>query len=64
MRRAEGLLVYLGLSDKPQPREVLADLLWDDRSQQQAMGNLRRELSGLCKHLSPWLTVTRETAAD
>ena len=44
-RKAEALLTYLVLTQQPQPREVLADLLWDDRTQQQAMGNLRRELS-------------------
>ena len=41
-RKVEALFIYLALAERPQPREVLADLLWDDRSQRQAMANLRR----------------------
>ena len=32
-RKAEALLVYLARSRQPQRREVLADMLWDNRSQ-------------------------------
>jgi DNA-binding SARP family transcriptional activator len=35
-RKAEALLVYLACTGRAQSREVLADLLWDDRSQSQA----------------------------
>ena len=45
-RKVEALFIYLALAARPQPREILADLLWDDRTQQQAGANLRRVLSG------------------
>jgi DNA-binding SARP family transcriptional activator len=34
-RKVEALFIYLTLAERPQPREILADLLWDDRTQQQ-----------------------------
>ena len=40
-RKAAALLVYLACTRQPQPRDVLADLLWDDATQEQALGNLR-----------------------
>jgi predicted ATPase/DNA-binding SARP family transcriptional activator len=62
-RKAEALLVYLACSRRPQPREVLADLLWDERSQTQAQGNLRWLLTRLGQQLATYLTVTRTTVA-
>ena len=62
-RKIEALFIYLALADRPQPREVLAELLWDDRTQQQAGANLRRVLSGLRKHFGPYVEITRTTAA-
>jgi ABC-type oligopeptide transport system substrate-binding subunit/DNA-binding SARP family transcriptional activator len=61
-RKAEALLVYLACTGRAQSREVLADLLWDERSQRQALGNLRRELSALRRNLGEYLTITRTTA--
>jgi DNA-binding SARP family transcriptional activator len=62
-RKVEALFIYLALSERPQPREILADLLWNDRTQQQAQANLRRVLSGLRKHFGPYVEITRATAA-
>jgi predicted ATPase/DNA-binding SARP family transcriptional activator len=62
-RKAEALLVYLAVTARPQPREVLADLLWEDFSQKRAMNNLRVVLSNLRKHLGDYLLITRSTAA-
>lgn len=62
-RKAEALLVYLAVTGRPQPREVLADLLWEEFSQQRAMNNLRVVLSNLRKHLGDHLLITRDTAA-
>ncbi len=62
-RKVEALFIYLALSQRPQPREILADLLWDDRTQQQAQANLRRVLSGLRKHFGPYVEITRTIAA-
>jgi predicted ATPase/DNA-binding SARP family transcriptional activator len=60
-RKAEALLIYLACTGRPQPRDLLATLLWDGRSQEQAMGNLRVLLSSLRNKLSPHLIITRQT---
>jgi predicted ATPase/DNA-binding SARP family transcriptional activator len=62
-RKAAALLVYLVCSRRPQPREVLADLLWDERSTAQATANLRVLLTRLGKQLSSYLLITRSTVA-
>ncbi len=62
-RKAEALLAYLVMQKRPFPRELLADLLWDDRSQEQALANLRSLLSSLRRKLKPYLIVTRQTIA-
>ncbi|MDT8307423.1 MAG: BTAD domain-containing putative transcriptional regulator [Anaerolineae bacterium] len=62
-RKAEALLIYLACTGRQHPREMLADLLWDDRSQRQAMANLRAVLSSLRKALGPYLAISRSTAA-
>ena len=58
-RKAEALLIYLACHPHPQPRDVLADLLWDDASQSQAAGNLRVLLNSLRRRLSPFLCIER-----
>ncbi|MCL4299121.1 MAG: AAA family ATPase [Anaerolineae bacterium] len=62
-RKAEALLVYLLCTGRPHAREVLADLLWDDRSQSQALANLRVLLSSLRQALGPYVSITRQTVA-
>ena len=62
-RKAEALLAYLVMQKRPFPRELLADLLWDDRPQEQALANLRSLLSGLRRKLKPYLAITRQTVA-
>jgi WD40 repeat protein/DNA-binding SARP family transcriptional activator len=62
-RKAEALLVYLVATRRPQAREVLADLLWDERSQRQALSNLRVVLAALRKHLAPYFTIERDSVA-
>jgi DNA-binding SARP family transcriptional activator len=62
-RKAEALLVYLASTRRPQPREVLADLLWDERTQTQALSNLRVVLSTLHKSLGESLLITRGSVA-
>lgn len=62
-RKAEALLVYLACNIRPRPREVLAELLWDDRSQRQAMANLRVVLSSLRKEVGGYAEITRTTAS-
>jgi WD40 repeat protein/DNA-binding SARP family transcriptional activator len=62
-RKAEAILIYLASTRRPQPREVLADLLWDERTQSQALAYLRVALSVLRKTLGGSLVIGRETVA-
>ena len=60
-RKAEALLVYVVLHPRPHAREILADLLWDDRTQKQALGNLRVLLSNVRKLFPDLLHIDRQT---
>jgi WD40 repeat protein/DNA-binding SARP family transcriptional activator len=60
--KAEALLIYLASTRRPQPREVLAEFLWDERTQSQAMGNLRGVLTNLRQVLGDSLVITRDQA--
>jgi DNA-binding SARP family transcriptional activator len=62
-RRAKALLVYLASTGRAYPRPVLADLLWDQGSEQQSMNNMRVLLSGLRRDLGPYVAITRESVA-
>ncbi len=60
-RKEAALLVYLACTGHTYSREVLADLFWDERSQGQALSNLRVVLSGLRQRLGSYLVITRQT---
>jgi DNA-binding SARP family transcriptional activator len=62
-RKVEALLVYLACTGRPRPREVVAEMLWEERSQSQALANLRVVLSSLRKHLALYVTINRDTVA-
>jgi DNA-binding SARP family transcriptional activator len=62
-RKAEALMVYLACNRRSYSREVLANLLWDERSQKQSLTNLRVVLTKLRKSLKPYLLIDRETIA-
>jgi predicted ATPase/DNA-binding SARP family transcriptional activator len=62
-RKAEALIIYLACRRRAVAREVLAELLWDERGQEQGLANLRSILSNLRQPLAPYLTVTRQTIA-
>lgn len=62
-RAAEALLIYLVCSPRPVAREKLAELLWAERSQAQALTNLRTILTPLRRELGDYLVVTRQTLA-
>ncbi len=62
-RKVEALLVYLACQGRPCARELLADLLWDDRPQAQAQANLRAALSRLNRLLPGVLTIERQAIA-
>ena len=62
-RKAEALLVYLACTAKPQSREKLAELMWEERSQSRSLSSLRVVLSSLRKHLGEFFIITRDTVA-
>jgi predicted ATPase/DNA-binding SARP family transcriptional activator len=62
-RAAEAMLIYLACHDHPIPRETLAELLWADRSQKQALTNLRTILTSLKRELGEYLIITRQSIA-
>jgi predicted ATPase/DNA-binding SARP family transcriptional activator len=62
-RKADVLLAYLAQEQRPHSRENIATLLWDDRSQKQALSNLRTLLSSLRKHAGEYVVITRTTIA-
>lgn len=60
-RKVEALLVYLACAQRAHSREVLAELLWEERSQKRALGNLRVALASLRKGLGEYVNISRET---
>ena len=63
-RKALALAAYLALSERPQSRDVLADLLWPDLDQKRARAALRSTLPALTL-LSPqaWLRAAAASTA-
>ncbi len=59
--KATALLVYLACKKQPQSRLQLAELFWPERSEEQALSNLRTLLTRLRNHLDSYLTVSRNT---
>lgn len=62
-RRAELLLVYLAITQRPHSREALATFLWDDREQKQALANLRSLLNRLPRPVKAYLHIERYSVA-
>ena len=60
-RSAEALLVYVAHQPGPVPREVAAELLWPERDQVTAAGNLRSAVYRLRKCIGHALEATRAT---
>jgi DNA-binding SARP family transcriptional activator len=52
-RKTEALLVYLASTRRPHPREVLAEMFWEERTQAQSSSNLRTILTNLRRRLDP-----------
>ena len=46
-RKVQALLVYLTCTRQTYPREVLAERFWEERTQSQALANLRVALTSL-----------------
>jgi WD40 repeat protein/class 3 adenylate cyclase/DNA-binding SARP family transcriptional activator len=62
-RKSQALLIYLASTRRPLPREVLADLLWDERTQSQSLANLRVVLTALRQSLGEYLAIGRDAVA-
>ena len=60
-RKVQALLVYLACTGRTFPREVLAELFWEERTQSQALANLRVVLTSLRQTVEPFVEITRET---
>lgn len=60
-RAAEALLIYLACNPRPVAREKLAELLWAERTAEQALTNLRTVLTILRRELGDYLIVNRQT---
>jgi adenylate cyclase len=58
-RKAEGLLVYLACQRRFYAREVLGDLLWEEKSQSRTQANLRGVLHNLRQSVGDFITIDR-----
>ncbi len=60
-RKVQALLVYLACTQRTYPREVLAEMFWEERAQGQASANLRVALTSLRQTVEPFVEITRES---
>ncbi|MDX1435359.1 MAG: tetratricopeptide repeat protein [Anaerolineales bacterium] len=60
-RKAEAILVYLALAGQPVPRQVLADIFWEEAPETRAMTNLRVALASIKKQLEPFIDIGRQS---
>jgi DNA-binding SARP family transcriptional activator len=61
--KAQAILYYLAVTGQPQPRSVLASLLWGDLSEADARANLRKALANLRQLLGDYLDLDGQTIA-
>ncbi|MFU8827465.1 MAG: AfsR/SARP family transcriptional regulator, partial [Brevefilum sp.] len=61
LRKAEALLVYLAVNDRPIPRSALAAFLWPEHSQAKALTSLRAALAVLNRKFPEYLDITHES---
>lgn len=59
--KALALFSYLAVTERPQSRDILADLLWSEFSNQQARNNLRYTLRDLRQCVEDYLHITTQT---
>lgn len=59
-RKTEALLAYLAYQARPQSRDHLAALFWQESEPDQANANLRKALSELRQHVGAFLLINRE----
>ena len=59
-RKVAALLVYIACNPRPHPREVLAEMLWENRGQSQSLSNLRVVLTNLRQIADPYVIIDRD----
>lgn len=59
-RKVNALLVYLACTKRMYPREVLAEMLWAERSQGQSLANLRTVLTTVRQKFGPYVLISRD----
>jgi len=62
-QKEAALLIYLAQTGQAPTRELIADLLWEDRSTEQALSNLRTVLARLRKQVDNDLIIERKTVS-
>lgn len=62
-QKEAALLIYLAQTGQTHSREFIAELLWDGRTTQQSLSNLRTALARLRKQVGDALLVTRKSLA-
>jgi serine/threonine protein kinase len=62
-QKEAALLVYLACTNRTQPREVLAEMLWEDLTQSQCLANLQYVLAQLRRAVAPFVVFTPKTVA-
>ncbi|MCE7985516.1 MAG: hypothetical protein DYG89_30445 [Caldilinea sp. CFX5] len=63
MRKAEALLFYLAVNQRPYTRTALAGLFWPEVAEDDARNNLRRVLPRLRARIGDYLRINRQTVA-
>lgn len=61
--KAQAILYYLAVTGQPQPRSILATLLWGDAPEEAARANLRKALADLRQAASDHLDIERQSVA-
>ncbi len=62
-QKEAALLIYLAQTGQSHQRDFIADLLWEDRTTEQVLSNLRTVLARLRKQVGDALLVSRKTLA-
>jgi WD40 repeat protein/DNA-binding SARP family transcriptional activator len=63
-KKDAALLVYLGCTRRTYPREVLAEFFWEERSQSQALMNLRHMLAQLRQKVGDYVLIAETVALN
>ncbi len=62
-RKTVALLVYLACTGRQHPRETIAEMFWEERSQSESLNRLRPSLTYLRKTVGPYVIINRDSLA-